>query len=278
VSPLQTDHDRPALGRAQRRQRAMEVRLALEQARVERDLRRRRLNWLASVLVVVVSGVIAILVATGQGGGQRKVAPQSPQARAVTATVTTLLAGVPQHGAVLGRPTAPVTLQYFGDLECPVCRGFTTQALPSLIQRWVRPGKLKIEYRSLETATRQPEVFADQQVAALAAGRQNRMWNFLETFYAEQGEEDSGYVTEGFITGVARQVPGLALARWSAGRGDPALARTIASDAQASANGRLNGTPAFLIGRSGSSPRVFQPSSFTEAQPFDRAVEAALAG
>jgi protein-disulfide isomerase len=278
VCPLQTDHDQPVLGRAQRRQRAGEVRLALERARVERDLRRRRLSWLAGVLVVVVSGVIAGLIATGQAGGQRNVAPQGPEASAVTATVTTLLAGIPQHGGVLGRPTAPVTLQYFGDLECPVCQGFTTQALPSLIQHWVRTGKLKIEYRSLETATRQPEVFVDQQAAALAAGRQNRMWNFLETFYAEQGEEDSGYVTEAFITGVARQVPGLALARWSAGRGDPALARTIASDAQAGANDRLNGTPAFLIGRSGSSPRVFQPSSFTQAQPFDQAVEAALAG
>jgi protein-disulfide isomerase len=229
------------------------------------------------VLAVAVSGVIAVLIATGQGRGPRKVAPQSAAARAVTATVSTLLAGIPQHGGVLGRPTAPVTLQYFGDLECPVCRGFTAQALPSLIHRWVRMGELKIEYRSLETATREPEVFADQQEAALAAGQQNRMWNFLETFYAEQGEEGSGYATEAFITGIARQVPGLALARWSAARGDPALAGTIASDAQAAANERLNGTPAFLIGRSGSSTRVLEPSSFTEAQTFDRAVEASLA-
>lgn len=277
MSPLQTDHDRPVLNRAQRRQQAREARLALEQARVEQDLRRRRVRWLAGVLVVVVSGVIAVLIATGQGSGQRKVAPHSAQARAVTATVTTLLAGIPQHGAVLGRPTAPVTLQYFGDLQCPVCRGFTTQALPSLIRHWVRKGTLKIEYRSLETATREPEVFADQQVAALAAGRQNRMWNFLETFYAEQGEEGSGYVTEGFIAGIARQVPGLVLAPWSAAREDAALARTLASDAQAGANDRLNGTPAFLIARKGSSPRIFEPSSFTEAQPFDRAVEASLA-
>lgn len=277
MSPLQTDHDRPVLSRAQRRQQAREARLALEQARAEWDLRRRRLRWLAGVLAVVLSAVIAILIATGQGGAQRKIAPQGAEARAVTATVTTLLAGIPQHGGVLGRPTAPVTLQYFGDLECPVCRGFTMQALPSLIQHWVRPGKLKIEYRSLETATRDPEVFADQQLAALAAGRQNRMWNFLETFYAEQGEEGSGYATEAFIAGIARQVPGLALAPWSAAREDAALARTLASDAQAGANDRLAGTPAFLIGHSGSSGRIFEPSSFTEAPPFDRAVEASLA-
>jgi hypothetical protein len=118
-------------------------------------------------------------------------------------------------------PTAPVTLQYFGDLECPVCRAFTIGALPSVIGKWVRGGQLKVEYRSLETATREPEVFRSQQVAALAAGRQNRMWNFVETFYHEQGEEDTGYVTENFIQGIAKQVPGLNLTAWTSERGEP---------------------------------------------------------
>jgi protein-disulfide isomerase len=276
MSPVRVDHDQPVLTRAQRRQQARETRLALEQARVERDLRRRRVKWLGAVLVLVVSAVIAVLVATGQSAAPPKVAPRSAQARALSATVTALLAGVPQHGDVLGSPTSPVTLQYFGDLECPVCRSFTTQALPSIIHRWVRGGELKIEYRSLETATREPQVFASQQVAALAAGRQNRMWNFLETFYAEQGEEDSGYATEAFIQGIATQVPGLDLARWSAARAETALGQAVVSDAQAAAHDGLNGTPAFLIGRSGRTPQPLEPSSFTEPQGFDRAIEASL--
>ena len=109
---------------------------------------------------------------------------------------------------MLGRPAAPITLEYFGDLECPVCRAFTVGALPSVIEKWVRSGELKVEYRSLETATREPEVFRAQQVAALAAGTQNRLWNFVETFYHEQGEEDTGYVTESFIQGIASRCPG----------------------------------------------------------------------
>jgi protein-disulfide isomerase len=276
MSQMQVDHDQPVLTRAQRRQQARETRHALEQARVERDLRRRRIKWLGSVVVVTVSAVTAVLIATGQSSAPATVAPQGAQARAVTATVTALLAGIPQGGNVLGRPTAPVTLQYFGDLECPVCRSFTTQALPSIIHRWVRGGELKVEYRSLQTATREPEVFASQQIAALAAGRQSRMWNFLETFYAEQGEEDSGYVTESFIQGVATQVPGLDLRHWSAARAEPALGQAVASDAQTAANDRLNGTPAFLIGRRGRTPQRLEPSSFTEPQPFDRAIKASL--
>ena len=80
---------------------------------------------------------------------------------------------------------------------------------------------MKIEYRSMETATREPEVFDTQQVAALAAGKQNKMWNYLETFYHEQGEESSGYVTESYLQGLAQQVTGLNLATWTNDRSDP---------------------------------------------------------
>ncbi len=118
-------------------------------------------------------------------------------------------------------------MQYFGDLECPICKKFTLGALPTIIQKWVRTGKLKIEYRSLETATREPEVFKTQQVAALAAGKQNKMWNFIETFYHEQGEEDSGYVTESYLQNIASQVPGLNLAQWTSDRSNPELANQV---------------------------------------------------
>jgi protein-disulfide isomerase len=93
-------------------------------------------------------------------------------------------------------------------LQCPFCRDFTLEVLPSMIERWVRAGDLRIEYHALETATREPEVFVAQQVAALAAGWQDRAWHFIETFYREQGEEGSGYVTDGFLAGHRQRGPG----------------------------------------------------------------------
>ena len=92
----------------------------------------------------------------------------------VIAKVVSEIGGIPQNGNTLGSPKAPVTLEYFGDLECPICKEFTLGALPTLIQKYVRTGKLKIEYRNLETATREPETFKTQQSAALAAGKQNK--------------------------------------------------------------------------------------------------------
>ncbi len=189
--------------------------------------------------------------------------------------ISALLTGIPQSANALGQPAAPVTLAYFGDLQCPYCRDFSLEALPSIIQRWVGAGKLRIEFHALQTATREPEVFMAQQVGALAAGRQERAWHFIETFYAEQGEENSGYVTDAYLQGIASQLTGLDLARWTSDRRDPELANEIADDARAAENARLTGTPSFLIGASGSAINRFSPSDPTS---FDAAIEGLLKG
>jgi protein-disulfide isomerase len=176
---------------------------------------------------------------------------EGPQAQRRDAEVTSLLAGIPQHGNVLGDPKAPVTLQYFADLQCPYCRRFTLGVLPSLIQNYVRRGKLKIEYRSLETATRNPETFKIQQVAALAAGKQNKMWDFIDLFYHEQGREDSGYVTERYLRGLAQRVTGLNLIGWTAARDEPELTDAVTSDARKASNAGVRSTPSFLLATAG---------------------------
>jgi protein-disulfide isomerase len=194
------------------------------------------------------------------------------------AAVTSLLAGIPQSGNTLGRPNAPVTMQYFGDLECPVCKDFSvsTGALKPLIEKDVRSGKLKIEYRNLETATREQETFQTQQVAALAAGKQNKAWDYIELFYHEQGEENSGYVTEKYLQELAQQVPGLNLAAWTAARGDEQLQNVITTDAQAANNAGFTGTPSFLIGKTGQPGKKYEYSSLTDPAGFEAAIDSAL--
>jgi protein-disulfide isomerase len=184
-----------------------------------------------------------------------------------------LLADIPQSENALGSATAPVTLLYFGDLQCPFCRDFTLELLPSVIKRWVRAGDLRIEYHALQTATREPEVFVAQQVAALAAGKQDRAWHFIETFYREQGEEGSGYVTERFLEGIASEVPGLSLSQWNRERTDPQLAGEIAADARAAESAGVNGTPSFLIGSSAGAITTF---ASTDTTSLDAAIEGLL--
>jgi protein-disulfide isomerase len=263
------------LTRKQRREQARTQRRALEQAEATRGAQRKRLIQLGGAIGVVVVVIVIIVLATS-GGSKPAVAPKSPAASQATAEVTSLLQGISQSANTLGKSSAPVTLQYFGDLECPVCRDFTLGALPALIGKYVRTGKLKIEYRSLETATREPETFRTQQIAALAAGKQSLMWHYLELFYHEQGEENSGYVTESYLQGLASQVPGLNTSSWSSARSDPALATEITTDAQAANQSGFTGTPSFLVGRTGGSTQKLEYSSLTDPSSFEAAIEKQL--
>jgi protein-disulfide isomerase len=270
------ESDEPDLTRKQRREQAREERKEVEQAHAAAAARRKRLTQLGVVAAIVVAAIVVIVIATSGGGGTKKVAPHSKAATENVALVNSLVGGIPQQGNVLGNPKAPVTLQYFGDLECPICKAFTLGALPSILQQWVRTGKVKIEYRSMETATREPETFKNQQVAALAAGKQNKMWHYIELFYHEQGEEDSGYVTESYLQGLAAQVPGLNLTKWASDRNDPELANQVTTDAQTANNEGFTGTPSFLIGKTGGTAKKLEFSSTSDPTPFNEAIEKEL--
>jgi protein-disulfide isomerase len=272
------EDDEQDLTRKQRREQARAQRRAIEEAEAAGAQRRKRLIQLGAVIGAAVVIVVVILVATG-GGEKHGIVKPSPQGggeSAVQKEVKKLLGGIPQAGNTLGSPSAPVTLQYFGDLECPICREFSEGALKPLIEKYVRAGKLKIEYRNLETATREPETFRTQQVAALAAGKQHKGWYYSERFYHQQGQEDTGYVTEKYLQELARQVPGMNLATWTADRGNGEFTNTITTDAQAANNSGFTGTPSFLLGKTGGQMSKLEYSSLKDPSSFESAINSLL--
>ncbi|HEY4450930.1 MAG TPA: thioredoxin domain-containing protein [Solirubrobacteraceae bacterium] len=270
--------DEEDLTRKQRREQARSERKALEQAEAAGAARRKRLTQLGAVAGVVVVAIVIILIASGGGSSGGGKVQTGTKAVPLVNKVEGEVGGIAQNGDAIGKATAPVTLVYFGDLECPICREFTLGALPTLLQKWVRPGQLRIEYRSLETATHEPEVFKTQQVAALAAGMQKKMWQYLELFYNQQGEENSGYVTEKFLQGLAQQVPGLNLSQWTSDRSNAALNNEVVADAQAANNAGFNGTPSFEIGTTGGKLEKFEYASLTDPSSFNEAIEKHLQG
>jgi protein-disulfide isomerase len=267
--------------REQRREQTRAQPRELDRAEAVGAMRRTWLRQLGIVVAIVAAIIFVVLIAAGcsSQGGTPKPNPRqakSAGAEGTGAEVTSLLAGIQQRGNTLGDPKAPVTLEYFGDLQCPYCRQFMLGALPSLIQTYVRGGKLKIEYRSLESATRNPATFKAQQVAALAAGTQNKMWPYIELFYREEGRENSGYVTERYLQRLAQQVPGLNLPAWTAARSETGLAEMIRRDARAAYYVRYRGTPSFLIGEAGGRFWRFNPGTLTQVSPYAHAIEEVL--
>src|SRR3981081_1075476 len=74
---------------------------------------------------IVAGTVVPIVIAGGCSSQQGASKPSRAQAQPTGAEqrtgaeVAALLAGIPQRGRTLGDPHAPVTVQFFGDLQCP---------------------------------------------------------------------------------------------------------------------------------------------------------------
>ena len=235
--------------RKEQKEAARQRRLAEEQARAERARRDRRLRMLGGTLVGAIA-LVAVAIAVSSGGSSAKVvAPNSAAAKKAQATVNTLLAGIPQQGATLGSPNAKVTVTEYGDLVCPICKDFALGAENQLIANEVKSGKVKIVYKALETASGQANgsMFVPGQAAMLAAGNQKKAWNYIELFYHEQGDETTSYVTDNYLGGLAKQIPGLNYSQWSSDRGSSALSSQVGADTASASAAGFSSTPTIVV-------------------------------
>ncbi len=211
---------------------------------------------LITVAVTVIAGVAAIAVGDHPAAGE-PVGLQAASRSRIDRTVSALLAGIPQEGRDLGKRTAPVTMEVFIDLEDPTSRWWFREDLPAIIEAYVRTGALKLRYHAFKRNTYWPAVFIKQQAAALAAGAQSKLWNFIDTFLDEQGTELTHYVTESFLQSIAGQVPGLNLIRWRTDRHTGRREEQTAAEDQAAEVLGLYVTPAFRIGKTNGLMSIF---------------------
>lgn len=213
-----------------------------EEERSETSERRQRMVKLGSAAGFLGLAVVAVLIVVTQSQGGGKVEHASE--------VNRELHGIPQSGMVLGRPGAKVTVLEFADLQCPVCRGYSEDVLPQVIENQVRSGEARLEFRSFTIIGPESK---PAEAAAIAAGKQGRGWNFVEIFYRSQGSENSGYVTDEFLTAVARAAGVPDIARWNAERKSKRVLEEVAhSTSQAESLG-FTGTPSFAIEGPGTS-------------------------
>jgi protein-disulfide isomerase len=205
--------------------------------------RARRVQILVSVAVVAVIAV-AIAIAVGAGGDEASKPPATATAPDGSHPANDLFAGIPASGLAIGRPDAPAALEEFIDPQCPFCAQFSRDVTATLIEDYVRPGRLRMVMR--------PEAFIGEDSltaarAVVAAGQQNKAWPFLHILFANQGPENSGYIDEAFLRRIGEQVEGLDVdAMLAAAKTDAVIPALRQADRRATQFG-LDSTPAFLL-------------------------------
>lgn len=245
-----------------------EAREAAERAKAQRNKRFMQLGGALAAAAVIV--VVAIVISSG--GSSKK--GGSPTGKAVGITQTAqLLKGIPQSAITLGDPKAPVTLTEFADLQCPFCKQYTEQTFPTVVAKYVRTGKVKLVFRNYAFISGDSLIAAR---AAEAAGKQNKLWNFIDVFYNNQGEEKTGYVTDQFLRKIADGA-GVDADKMLADRKDPAVDTAIAEAQQVAQQAGVNSTPTFLIQKGNAAPKKVSASAF-DPNEFTKAIDAELAG
>ncbi len=240
-----------------------------------------------AAVIVAAALIVGSIVLTGGSNDSTSATPTTGTASTTGTTDTTdgtattstggsasFLAGIPQNNTVLGAASATVRLLQYEDLQCPICKRYTDDVFATLVTNYVKPGKVKIDFRGLAF------IGPDSEKAlrvALAAGKQNKLWDVVERFYLEQGKENTGWVTTAKIDGILAEVPGLDAAKVKTDADSAAITSEMKA-INAEATGRkVPGTPWFYIGIGLDKPYEIQPSTLTVGA-FTPALDDALKG
>jgi protein-disulfide isomerase len=236
--------------RKEQREEARRQREEREAEERAKQRRKRRLWQLGATLSVAAAVVLIAVLVSSSGGGSGGGGSSKGQATDAT-QVNDMLAGIPQNGVTLGKANAPVTVTEFADLKCPFCKDYTLTTQPDILTKYVRTGKAKIVFRNLAFVGADPSDTRRAAVAAIAASLQNKLWNFSDIFYHNQGDESASYVTDAFVTKIAKAVPGLDVNKLLADRESPTTQQLFEDASTEAKKFNVDSTPTFFVQRAG---------------------------
>jgi protein-disulfide isomerase len=198
--------------------------------------------------VIALAAVAAALAFALTGGSSSSSTPTTSSTLPDAGSAVSMFKGIPQRGNVLGKPNAPVTMVEYIDLQCPVCRAFETDVMPTIVPQFVKTGKVKVIARPI--AFIGPDSVRGR-LAALAAARQNHFFDFTQLVYFNQGGENTGWLDDDFVRAAYSSIPGLDVAAAEKARNETAIAdQGDRFEAQATAD-NVTGTPTVLVGKTG---------------------------
>jgi protein-disulfide isomerase len=211
--------------------------------------RRRRRLWLFGASAVVAAILVAVAIAVSssdEGTGNTTGPPEG------AAEVNALYRGIPQQVNQLGRPDAPVGMVEFADLQCPYCAEYSRDVMPTVVERYVRPGRVKVAFANLAFIGEDSE-----EAARMAAGAalQGKLFEFVDLVYRNQGSENSGWVDDDYLRRIATAV-GVDAERAFGARGTPRVTGALDGAKAEAEQAGVKGTPTVLILKPGAAEPV----------------------
>ncbi len=150
----------------------------------------------------------------------------------------------------IGSATAPVTIAYWFDYQCPFCKQDEQTVLPEIIQNYVNAGKVKIVFKDFAFLGPDSTTLGEYARAVWAVDPAN-FYKWHKAMFDNQGEENTGWATQDKIMSVTTSALGAneaaQVAKLVATNGT-VYEQSMAADKAEAENFGIEGTPAALIG------------------------------
>jgi protein-disulfide isomerase len=157
-----------------------------------------------------------------------------------------------------GSPDAPLTLELYTDYQCPSCRSFFLDVLPSVISQYVATGKLRLIHRDFPLPQHPYSKLAAR--FANAAGQIGRYDTVSTQIFKTQQEWEQNGNVDGEVAKVLP--PGEMQKVRELVKSDGHLDDSVTADVALGNQDRLNQTPTMVIVSRGKRQKIDGPLPF----------------
>jgi len=95
-------------------------------------------------------------------------------------------------GSSIGKADAPLTMEVYGDFQCPVCGTHSLDVEPTIVAKYVNDGTLRIVHHEIDLLGRGGAESRTPAIGAVCANDQGKYWSYAHWIYQNQDGENTG--------------------------------------------------------------------------------------
>jgi protein-disulfide isomerase len=140
--------------------------------------------WIVGIAAAVVLVVVVVVALNSRPGVAVVEAPDVPAEWVI--------------GTTLGNPDAKVTIQAWEDFLCPACRQFSTAVKSRLIEEYIKPGTVRLEFHQFPLSGHAPGSNMGA-MASLCAADQEMFWPYHDRLFLAQDQGQEGFTIDNLV-------------------------------------------------------------------------------
>jgi protein-disulfide isomerase len=203
--------------------------------------------------------IVALVAAGAIGGGAILYRAKRPQSLTIPKERGTAGATESGEAHTLGPPNAPVTLEEFGDFQCPPC-GRLSEPINQIQHDYA--GKVRLIFRNFPLINHLHA--REAAYAAEAAGLQGRFWEMHDALYREQAVWSVSPDARALFNAYAGYI-GLNTERFKIDMDSDKVKERVAADQKQGLSLGIKNTPTLFLNNKEIDPKALNPKDLRAA-------------